>query len=484
VREYPRVKKENSLIRPFARLLSAAALIALFVPVFQAGAQQHVPPAPDSSAQQAPAAPGQPAAEPSAPAPTAAPTFPKPDPANFTAASPTKETVNNFLTANWGFDENRVWQVQAILTTPVENVSKVVVFIGDKTGKQKPQAFAFFVMPDGKHIITGDSVVSFGDHPFAELRQRLQQSADGPYRGSASKDLELVEFADFQCPHCKEAQANMDKLAADFPKARIVFQNFPIAAIHPQSVQAAEYGLCVTKLGGSSDFFQFAAAVFDGQDGLATPDGAALTLNSAVIKAGLEPAKVSACAAAPEIKASVDASYKLGADIGINAVPTLIVNGRELPVGEVPYDVLKKIVEFQAKLDGVDSGYNPPVPPLAQQAGAGGLTESTIHDEVESIRLGAHGQIPPAQRSATSSAGVGRTTMTVNNSTAYQLTVLYDGPVPQKLTLAPGASQSLDLTPGVYHVAGRVSASNVLPFYGEETYDGSASYSETFYIGQ
>ena len=342
------------MIRPSARLLSAAALITLFVPVFQAAAQQHVPPAPDAGTPQGPAAPGQPAAEPSAPAPTAAPTFPKPNPADITAASPTKETVDAFLTANWGFDENRVWQVEAILKTDVDNVSKVVVYVADKTNPSKIAPFSFFAMPDGKHIISGDNIIKFGDHPFAELRQMMQQRADGPYRGSASKDLEVVEFADFQCPHCKEAQANMEKLAVDFPKARIVFQNLPNPVAHPASVQAAEYGLCVSKLGGSNAFFQFAAAVFDGQDGLATPDGAALTLNSAVIKAGLDPAKVSACAATPEIKATLDASIKLGNDVGINAVPTLVVNGREIQIGQIPYDVLKKLVEFQAKLDGVN----------------------------------------------------------------------------------------------------------------------------------
>ena len=83
----------------------------------------------------------------------------------------------------------------------------------------------------------------------------VQQRADGPYRGSAAKDLELVEFADFQCPHCKDAQANMDKLAVDFPKARIVFQNYPLAAFIPQSVTAAAYGVCVGKQGGSDAFF-------------------------------------------------------------------------------------------------------------------------------------------------------------------------------------------------------------------------------------
>ena len=107
-----------------------------------------------------------------------------------------------------------------------------------------------------------------------------------------------MEFADFQCPHCKEAQANMDKLVADFPKARIVFQNYPLPQ-HSRRPARRPHGVCVAKEGGSTAFFTFASAVFDGQDGLATPDGATLTLNSAVTKAGLDPAKIAACADEP-----------------------------------------------------------------------------------------------------------------------------------------------------------------------------------------
>lgn len=341
------------MTRLSARFLGAAALIALFVSVLQATAQQQVPPAPDSG-QTTPAAPvqAQPGAEPAAPAPSGPPVFPKPDPANFTATTPTKEVVDAFLQANWGFDTDRMWQVQAILKTPAEGVSKVIVLIGDKTGKQKPQVLSFFTLPDGKHIVAGEDVMSFGVHPFADLRLQLQQSANGPYRGAASKNLELVEFADFQCPHCKEAQANMEKLATDFPQARIVFQNFPIASLHPNAVAAAEYGVCVAKMGGSSAFFQYAGAVFDGQDGLATSDGATLTLNSATTKAGLDPAKVSACAKTPEVKADVDASIQLGTDLGVNEVPTLMINGRMVPA-TAPYDLLKKIIDYQIKIDGV-----------------------------------------------------------------------------------------------------------------------------------
>lgn len=256
------------------------------------------------------------------------------------------------MQANLGFDANSMWQVQAIQKTQITGISKVVVFVGDKTGKQQPYRFAFFTTPDEQHIIVGDRIIPFGEHPFAEYRTLLQQKANGPYRGSAAKDLEIVEFADFQCPHCKAAQANMDKLVTDFPKARIVFENDPLPSIHPQSVKAAEYGFCVAKLGGSTAFFQYAAAVFDGQDGLNSADGATLTLNSSSTKAGLKPEQVAACAETPETKAAVDASMALSKELDISQVPTLVVNGREVPAN-APYETLKQLIEFQARQDGV-----------------------------------------------------------------------------------------------------------------------------------
>jgi len=329
------------LIRNSARLLAATALAFLFSPAILLFAQDQTPTTPPPAA----------APEPASPAPKP-PAFPAPDPADFTATTPSKETVNAFMNANLGFDANNMWQVQAIQKTQLPGINRVVVFVGDRSGKQQPYRFAFLTAPDEKHIIVGDRIMPFGDHPFQEYRDMLQQRANGPYRGSADKNLELVEFADFQCPHCKAAQANMDKLVTDFPKARIVFQNDPLPSIHPESMLAAEYATCVAKMSGSTAFFQFAAAVFDGQDGLATADGATLTLNSAATKAGLDPAKVSACAADAETKSAVEASMQLSKDLDISSVPTLVINGHQVPAN-APYETLKQIIEFQAKLDGV-----------------------------------------------------------------------------------------------------------------------------------
>jgi protein-disulfide isomerase len=319
---------------------------------------------PADAPQNPPAAPAPPNYAPANPSSTAAipaaTTFPMPKAtaANFTAALPAKETVDSFLKVSWGYDESRIWEVWAIEKTPAEGVSKITILFNDKSEAQKPIQIIFYAMPDGKHLLTLNKygrlfLMPFSENSYKDYRELIKQRAEGPYRGSASKDLEIVEFADFQCPHCREAQANMDKLAVDFPKARIVFQNDPLGNVQWKgSMPAAAYGVCVTKQGGSDAFFTYASAVFEGQEGLISDDGVTLTLNAAVVKAGLDPAKIAECATNPQTAAAVEASRKLASDLNINETPTLMINGRDLSA-TLPYDTIKKVILYQAKLDGV-----------------------------------------------------------------------------------------------------------------------------------
>lgn len=315
----------------------AFAVTLLLAASAQAFAQTEVPPAP--------------------PAPTAAeavgPVFPKPDPADFTATAPTKQQVEAFLQASWGYDTNRVYQVQRILKTDVAGISNVIVLVGEK-GRKETGGLQFFALPDGKHIIAGGQsleILPFGEHPFAANRAALIARADGPSHGAASKDLEIVEFADFQCPHCKEAMPTIQKIFNDFPNAHFVFESFPLAQ-HPQAFHAAAYGACVAKLGGDKAFFDYANAVFEGQAGLATDDGATLTLNSAVSKAGQDTEKVKACSETAETKATVEASLKLAQDLNVNQTPSLAINGRIVPIGNVDYNVLKQMIQYHVANDG------------------------------------------------------------------------------------------------------------------------------------
>ena len=286
---------------------------------------------------------------------TKADPFPPVNQKFFTAATPTVDTVNSFLKTLWGYDPNRIWRVEAIQTTAAPGVSKVVVFVSDKSPNAKVQSTAFFVTPDGKHAIADSSgVISFGVTPFADNRKLLQDRADGAWRGSASKDFLLVEFADMQCPHCKEAQATMEQIVKDFPNARVVFQSFPLVEVHPFAFKAAAYGYCVQKQKNDA-FFPYAAAVFDTQAALTAETGDE-TLKNAVTKAGLDPAAIDACAATQAIKDQVNASMKLGEDVGVDQTPILAVNGHLLPLSQVPYETLKTIIAYQGQMDGVNTG--------------------------------------------------------------------------------------------------------------------------------
>jgi protein-disulfide isomerase len=289
---------------------------------------------------------------------TKADPFPPANLKYFTADSPNVDTVNSFLKALWGYDVNRIWRVEAIQKTAAPQVSKVVVFVSDKSPNAKVQPTAFFVTPDGKHAVAGDVVIPFGATPFADLRKTLQARADGAARGATSKDLMLVEFSDMQCPHCKEAQGTMDQLVKDFPNARVVYQSFPLVEIHPFAFKAAAYGYCVQKQKNDA-FFTYASAVFDTQAAL-TPEAGDATLKAAVTKAGLDPAAVDSCAATQATKDEVNASIKLAQDAGVDQTPMLAVNGHLLPLTAIPYETLKTIISYQASLDGVSTGATGP----------------------------------------------------------------------------------------------------------------------------
>jgi protein-disulfide isomerase len=146
----------------------------------------------------------------------------------------------------------------------------------------------------------------------------------------------------------------MDEIASTFPKAHIVFQLFPLVEIHPSAFKAAAYGICVQQQSNDA-FFKYAAAVFESQDSL-TPATEDTLLKAAVKSAGLDPEAIAACAATPATKAIVTADIKLAADAGVDQTPLLSVNGRLIPIAGVPIDAIKQIIQFQAKLDGVDSG--------------------------------------------------------------------------------------------------------------------------------
>lgn len=255
---------------------------------------------------------------------------------------PSEELVNAFMQQMFGYDSSLSWKITSIKPSEAEGLAEVDVTI---QGQQGAQAQKFYVSPDGRHAVIGQ-ILPFGAHPFDAARKELEKRMNGPSRGPATAPVTVVEFSDLQCPHCKEAQPTLDKLSAEDNNVRMVFQNFPIAQIHDWAMKAAEYADCIGRSNNEA-FWKFIESVYGAQSDI-TAATADEKLKGFADAAGVNGVEIAACAAKPESASRVEHSIDLGKSLDVNSTPTIFINGRMLSAGGIPYDVLKKLVDFAA----------------------------------------------------------------------------------------------------------------------------------------
>jgi protein-disulfide isomerase len=286
-----------------------------------------------SSAQSA--APKKNAAKPA----TSAAATAKPATSKSETALPTTEEVDAALKRTLGYDPGVTWEIYQVRPAAVPGLADVYFAIN----KQAPQHI--YLSSDAQSAIIGE-LIPFGANPFAPARAKLK-GAFGPSRGGPNPPIDIVEFSDLECPHCKKSQPVLEKLAADFPQVRFIFQQFPLpASMHPWAMKAAQYADCAGQINKDA-FWKYVDAIFENQGGiaLATADD---KLKELAILNGLDAMKVSTCADSPETAARIKKSADLGAALEVNETPTVFVNGRRVRgVGDFPYEKLKELVQFE-----------------------------------------------------------------------------------------------------------------------------------------
>jgi len=170
---------------------------------------------------------------------------------------------------------------------------------------------------------------------------------NGVSRGPASAPVTIVEFSDLQCPHCKQAQPTIDKLLGDEQNARFVFQQFPLPS-HNWAAKAAAYADCIGRSNNDA-FWKFVSGTYTAQSDI-TEANADQKLTAVADASGVKGSDIAACAAKPDTKSRIDASVNLGKKVEVTGTPTLFINGRRIAnVNGIPYDVLKSMVEFEAR---------------------------------------------------------------------------------------------------------------------------------------
>lgn len=208
------------------------------------------------------------------------------------------------------------------------------------TYKDQTQHATFYISKDGKQFIRGE-MFDTSVNPFASNLSKLHVNGS-PSRGPANAPVTIVEFADFECPHCQEVHTIMKTAEHDYPQLRLVFKNFPLSQIHPWAETAAIGSHCAFQESPQA-FWKMYDMVFDHQDSI-TPDNVFDQLSNFAAQIGLNTDSFKACMASPGAKQAVDADHAEGVAVNVDSTPTLFINGRPLAGGDL--DSIEQYIKF------------------------------------------------------------------------------------------------------------------------------------------
>ena len=155
--------------------------------------------------------------------------------------------------------------------------------------------------------------------------------------GNREGDITLVEFFDYNCGYCKQALGDMNTLMQSDSKLRVVLKEFPV--LGPGSVEAAQVAVAVRMQDPTGEKYRAFHQKLLGSRGQADKAKAL----SVAHEVGLDMARLTTDLGSDEVKASIEESFKLAEQLGMNGTPSYVV-GSEVVVGAVGLAALKEKV--------------------------------------------------------------------------------------------------------------------------------------------
>jgi len=155
----------------------------------------------------------------------------------------TGNRIVNFLREFYAWGPAFQIKVDPAVPSPVPGLYQVPVSISYHG--QSDHA-TIYLSRDGHYILRGriDSLLA---DPYADNVQKLD-IANHPFVGPAKACVNVVEFSDFECPHCREAHQGLIAMESKYPQVRFTFMDFPLTLVHPWAKTAALAGRCLCQV--------------------------------------------------------------------------------------------------------------------------------------------------------------------------------------------------------------------------------------------
>lgn len=225
----------------------------------------------------------------------------------------------------WGRDVQV--QFTSVKDAPITGFDEVRVQVTVNGGIQGGD---LYISKDGKYIIQGNISPIVPD-PFAENR-KLLDTADSPSLGPATASVTVVEFSDFQCPHCRAFAQALKTIQSKYPQVRFVFKNYPLEKIHPWAMTAAIAARCAYKSSNDA-FWKLTDTIFQNQDTIKA-ETATDQLKGDAASAGVPADAYASCMVDPGTKGAIERDVAEGTAVHVESTPTVFVNGHPVNGGD------------------------------------------------------------------------------------------------------------------------------------------------------
>ncbi len=289
-------------------------------------------------------------------------TPPAPAPPALMADSVLKQHIETNLRARFKIPSRITMEIGERMPSEFAGYDQVTITLVSQ-GHRSPNTF--LLSKDGKTLAQLNRIDVSKD-PFAVENR--------PTRGASDAKVKVVVYDDFECPFC--AKGYLTLFHEVFPeykdKVLVTFRDFPLYEIHPWAIHAAVDANC---LGAQSNdaYWAFSDYVHENQSQISRGDKPSLPETMAALDRSaqdygqqykLDLPRLEACVKTQDETAVRD-SLKYGEQsLGVEATPTLFVNGAKLD-GAPPAAELRRILNNALEQAGV------PAPPAAKAQSGG-----------------------------------------------------------------------------------------------------------------
>jgi protein-disulfide isomerase len=233
---------------------------------------------------------------------------------------------------------------------------------------EKKQDLTFVVSKDRSSMMRLTKF-DLNKDPYAETMSKINVNGR-PTRGAKASKVVVVNFDDLECPFCARMHQNLfPEIFKDYgDRVTFIYKDYPLVEIHPWAMHAAVDANCLAAQNGDA-YWDFADYIHANQHEVSnekTPAARLDALDRLTLLQGqkhnLDVVKLQSCMKAQD-QSGVKASMKEGDGIGVEATPTLFINGEKV-------DGAVSVGELRAALDRALRDANLPVPEHAAAAAA------------------------------------------------------------------------------------------------------------------